>query len=105
MDNARNHAASAGTVLATAAIGLVGLVGGAGCAIAASETRLDPTHRWISKTVESRAQYRYDNKECAAAAGDQSVAASEGSGQRRDAPAFAVYERCMGERGYQLATY
>ncbi len=105
MDNARNHVASAGTVLATAAIGLVGLVGTTGCAIAASETRLDPTHRWISKTVESRAQYRYDNKECAAAAGDQSVAASEGEGQRRDAPAFAVYERCMGERGYQLATY
>ena len=103
MDNARNHAVSAGTVLATAAIGLVGLIGTAGCAVAASETRPDPTHRWISKTVESRAQYRYDNKECASAAGDQSVA--EGEGQHRNAPAFAVYERCMGERGYQLATY
>lgn len=97
-DNRQGNAASARVALAMA--GLVGLLGG-GCAGTASEARPDPTHRWISKTVDSRAQYQHDNKACAAAAGD-SVA---GDNARRDAPAFVAYERCMGERGYELATY
>ena len=99
-DNARGGAASARVVLALAVAGIVGLVGG-GCAGTAPEARPDPTHRWISRTVESRAQYQHDNKACAAAAGE-SVA---GDNLRRDAPTFVAYERCMGERGYELATY
>ena len=100
-DNAKGNAASTRVVLALVVAGLFGLVGG-GCAGTASEARPDPTHRWISKTVESRAQYQHDNKACAAATGEKSVA---GESLRRDAPAFVAYERCMGERGYELATY
>ena len=101
-DNAKGHSASARVVLAMAAACL-GLIGG-GCATTASEDRPAPTHRWISKTVESQAQYQHDNKACAVVSGDETVA-SDSDGLRRDAPAFVVYERCMGERGYELATY
>lgn len=98
MRSRRNNAASGRLALAAALAGI------AGCATAPA-ARPDPTHHWISKTVESQVQYQYDSRACAAAAGDESVAASDGDGRRRDAPAFVVYERCMGERGYELATY
>lgn len=83
-------------------IAVVGVAGG--CAVTASDGREAPTHRWVSQTVESEAQYRYDNKACAVAAGDEAASVGEGKALRRD-PAFVAYERCMGERGYQLATY
>lgn len=83
---------------------LIAVVGLAGCAVTASDGREAPTHRWVSQTVESEAQYRYDNKACAVAAGDEAASVGEGKALRRD-PAFVAYERCMGERGYQLATY
>lgn len=106
MAHKRSSGPRARIALATLA-GLMVVLGGIGCASAVPEERAAPTHRWVSKTVESQAQYHYDNKACAVAAGDESVAdgGEKGEGLRRDAPAFVAYERCMGERGYQLATY
>ena len=106
MAHKRSSGPRARNALATLA-GLIVVLGGVGCASAVPDERAVPTHRWVSKTVESQAQYHYDNKECAVAAGDESVADGVGKGEslRRDAPAFVAYERCMGERGYQLATY
>lgn len=101
--NARRGHAMGRLALTAGLIAVVGLIAG-GCAVTAADGREAPTHRWVSKTVESEAQYRYDNKACTLAAGDEAVTANEGE-LRRDAPAFIAYERCMGERGYQLATY
>ena len=102
----RGHAME--RLAATGILVAVASLAAGGCAVTAADGREAPTHRWVSKTVESEAQYRYDNKACALAAGDEAATASidEGEGRlRRDAPAFIAYERCMGERGYQLATY
>ena len=98
--NARKTLAAATASL----IAVAGLVAGGGCAATVSDGREAPTHRWVSQTVESEAQYRYDNKACAVAAGDEAANVGEGKARRQD-PAFIAYERCMGERGYQLATY
>ena len=98
----QNNARKAPAAIASL-IAVVGLVAG-GCAATVSDGREAPTHRWVSQTVESEAQYRYDNKACAVAAGDEAASVGEGKALRRD-PAFIAYERCMGERGYQLATY
>lgn len=98
-----NNARKALTAAIASLIAVAGLVAG-GCAATVPDGREAPTHRWVSQTVESEAQYRYDNKACAVAAGDEAASVGEGKARRQD-PAFIAYERCMGERGYQLATY
>ena len=59
----------------------------------------DPTHRWVTQMEVSRAKYNFDNKTCT----DEAMLDVETV--RESDPEFADYERCMAERGYNLATY
>ena len=59
----------------------------------------DPTHRWVTQMEVSRAKYNFDNKTCT----DEAML--NVATVRESDPEFVAYERCMAERGYNLATY
>ena len=106
---------------------LVALAVLAGFGCATSGARSDapqPTHRWIAVEDVSRAKYKLDNNICieqsavefqsrhaerdgeAVSDGDApSGSEAEGRYLHKGQPEFARYERCMNQRGYNLASY
>ena len=59
----------------------------------------EPTHRWVTQMEVSRAKYNFDNKACT----DEAMLNMEKA--RESDPEFVAYERCMTQKGYNLATY
>ena len=83
----------------TAAVAMAVAALGVGCAsIGAPEASTAPTHRWVAESDVSSAKYNFDNKACAESAMVDFRAPHA-------TPEFALYERCMQSKGYELATY
>ncbi len=97
------------------------VLAGLGCAMTGVQSEVpQPTHRWIAVEDVSRAKYKLDNNTCIEQSAvqfhpRQAEAASDGAkpsgntAERRylhkGEPEFARYERCMNQRGYNLASY
>ncbi len=60
-----------------------------------------PTHRWVSNDAADQIQYRNDHARCETMA---NVDATNGR-YEADSDTFAIYKRCMVERGYQLTAH
>lgn len=102
-------------MMAAVAMAAAGI--GTGCAaIDAPEPNATPTHRWVAQMDVSSAKYNFDNKLCteqsmvefhAGQAGHGHAAQGDGPNTHAhaSAPEFALYQRCMQGKGYDLATY
>lgn len=68
-----------------------------GCTVAEQQ----PTHRWASNDgVADEVRYHNDHARCQSQAGLNDARRME-----TDSPAFAKYQQCMNQQGYELTAY